>query len=218
LILRQNLRRFRRRWSRGGRLCPDSFRRRWRWCHRIRIAGRSGLFLRLIFRRCGGLRRLSLWRGRGDRGRLGLCRCVVGDKRAFIALEVDGAEHAQNQGEQGHQQQGCTPGSAGSRGGCSQLIQYSKIQTRPVMETLTWLKGKSRLVSHLAERFLVDDAERPRPGKVRACENPPPPMVFWRLRNQYRWGRVTGPYVSMTRRRFSETGSSRSLAQRGARV
>ncbi len=160
------------------------------------------MILRLIFGRLGGLRRLSLRRGHRRRLGLRLSRLVIGDLRAgsrSIALEVDRAEDAQNQGEQRHQQKRCAPGPSGSGGGSFRLIQYSKSPNRRPMETLTWLKEKSRLVSHLVERFLVDDAEMSHLAYARACQIPPPPMVFWMLRNQYRWGRVTGPYVSTTR-------------------
>jgi len=64
---------------------------------------------------------------------------------------------------------------------------------------LNRLKEKSRLISHSVEQFLLEWCRDVASVRARACQNPPPPMVFWMLRNQYRWGRVTGPYVSTTR-------------------
>jgi hypothetical protein len=168
------------------------------------------------------LRCLRLGRGSGRRLSGRWRRRAIGDLgtgAGAVALEINRAEHAQNQGEQRHQQQRCAPSSSGSRGGSSRLVQYSTIQTRRPLETLTWRKAKSRPVSHLAERFPVDDAERSRPGNARACESPLPPMVFWRLRNEDRWGRVTGPYVSLTRRRdFRNWVKPKPRSARRARI
>lgn len=104
------------------------FRRRCRG--RMRLGGRSGLFLRPIFRWCGGLRRRCRRGGRGGRLRLRLRRRIARDLRSFGGLQVNGAEDTQNQGEQAYQQQGRAPGSAGRCRRSFRLIQDSKTQTR----------------------------------------------------------------------------------------
>ena len=119
------------------------------------LGGTSRLILRLIFRRLAVGRRRRCWGSRDLRRSLrfllnlrrGRRRRVVRHLRrgsATGALEINSAEDAQNQSEQ-------APATAGPRsrlggiavGGLFRLVQYSKIQTRRPMETLTWLKANA---------------------------------------------------------------------------
>jgi hypothetical protein len=94
----------------------------------LTLGERGGLFLGFVFAQRGGLGRLRLRRRRGRRRRLVRRRNVIRDLRAFGALEMDSAKHAQNQGEQHQQQQGSAPGSTGTHEGCFRLTQCSKTQ------------------------------------------------------------------------------------------
>ena len=134
--------------------CLRGLRRSGRRSRRLRTGATSRLILRLIFRRLGGRGRRRCWGAHDLRrslrfplnlGRGSGWRVVRHLRRgsATGALEINSAEDAQNQSEQGQQQQARAPGSAGLRGGSFRLVQYSKIQTRRPMETLTWLKANA---------------------------------------------------------------------------